>query len=50
MVRENNMFGRHNDDNKFERCCPRVVFAILPTGPTGGTGVGPTHPVKSVNW
>ena len=42
-------------ENDFNSCgqgfkpgksCPRVVFAILPTGttPTGPTGIGPTGP------
>lgn len=44
---ENNFEGCNNHDNKFkhDKCCPKVVFAFLPTGPTGIVGpTGPTGP------
>ena len=41
----NDNFENENNFGEPRRCCPRVVFAILPTGPSGSTGgVGPTGP------
>ena len=43
----NNLNCNNNDFNQNNKCCPKVVFALLPTSttPTGPTGdIGPTGP------
>ena len=41
-----NNFNCNNNDFNQDKCCPKVIFAILPdTTPTGPTGnIGPTGP------
>ena len=42
---QNSFMGCNNDDFNNDKCCPKVVFAILPTGPTGPVPTaGPTGP------
>ena len=33
----NNLMNCNNNDNKLDKCCPKVIFTLLPTGPIGET-------------
>ncbi len=45
MNLQNNLWNCHDNNENENKCCPKVVFAILPTGPTGPQGLtGETSP------
>ena len=55
MFNNNNFGCNDNEFNQNNRCCPKVVYALLdsnltgPTGPTGDIGpIGPTGPTGDI--
>ena len=44
----NGFMNCDNNDNNQNKCCPKVVFALLPTGPTGPASETPTLTIGTV--